>query len=93
MNDAESALRTFGEVIAACVRARLVARAMDGHAVRVSVSTAEFEASHWADHWQFLRWVRGVGEEIAQVQGHRLDTAAKVVDTLLRLAAEWESSQ
>lgn len=84
------ALRAFGEVIAACARSRLVARAMDGHDVRVRVSGGvEFAAWRVGCEWQVIRWIRGAGEDVAYVQGRSEDTAAEVVDTVLRLVAEW----
>ncbi len=86
---ARSALHAFGEVIASCIRARLVARAMDGRDLRVSAGVADFAAWRFKDEWQVLRWIRGNGEDVTYVIGSREDTAAEVVDTLLRLAAEW----
>lgn len=75
--------------IAACIRARLVARAMDGRDVRVVAADSEFEASRWLGGWCIMRWRNGQGEDVATIAGPTTDTAAEVVDALLRIAAEW----
>jgi hypothetical protein len=82
-------LGAFGEAIATVARARLVARAMEGLDVTVSVDGADFRANWWFGSWCIARYVGGIFEEIASPWGTPEDTAAEVVDTLLRLAAEW----
>ena len=83
------ALRAFGEAIATVARARLVARAMEGRNVRVSVGDVAFVADRWPDGWYVMRTFVGRYEDVATIHGTPEDTAAEVVDTLLRLAAEW----
>ncbi len=87
-----NALHAFGEAIATIARARLVARAMDGREVRASAGIAAFTAWRTGDEWQVIRWIRGDGEAVAYIRGRSEDTAAEVVDTLLRLVAEWEDA-
>jgi hypothetical protein len=86
---------SFLSVIASCVRARLVARAMDGRTMLAGVGDAVFEAvlvyegHRYLRRWEIARWREGRSEIVAVIKGTPEDTAAEVVDTVLRLAAEW----
>ena len=88
-HDALAIYEAFLTGIASCIRARLVARAMDGRDLRVSAGGVDLAAWRLMNEWQVICWIRGVGEEVARVPGEPTDTAVEVVDTLLRLAAEW----
>ena len=86
------ALRAFGEAIATVARARLVARAMDSREVLVRVTGVEFVATRWPGEWEIeRRWREREREHVAVVATIPGSSAiaAEVVDTLLRLAAEW----
>ncbi len=88
-HDALAIYEAFLTGIASCIRARLVARAMEGREVRIAAGDADFAAWRFGGEWQVIRWIRGNGECVEFIHGAPEDTAAEVVDTLLRLAAEW----
>jgi hypothetical protein len=75
--------------IASCVRARLVSRAMEGRDLRVSVGGVAFVTDRMPYFCDIVRLHGDRPEVLATIHGTPEDTAAEVVDTLLRLAAEW----
>ncbi len=87
--DALALYESFLSAIASCIRARLVARAMDGGDVAVDTDDAVFGTDRGPGHWSVMRWCKSRAEVLAIIHGTPADTAVEVVDTVLRLASEW----